>query len=176
MPPVTAVSADSTIPTVDRLLQTRPCPNYGLRGMVACGMIRVTPRISIDEDEIHWSFARSSGPGGQHVNKTATAVQLRFDVSASENLPPAVKRRLAKLAGNRMTQDGELLIEARRRRSQSRNREDALDRLLELIRKAAAPPKKRKKTRPTAASRQRRLDAKKRRGNLKKLRRPPERS
>ncbi len=137
------------------------------------GLIRVTPSIEIDEAEIDERFVRSSGPGGQNVNKLSTAVQLRFDVRNSPSLPEATKERLEKLAGNRMTRDGVLVIIAQRHRTQERNRQDALDRLLELIRLAVPPPVPRRPTRPTKASKRRRLDAKKQRGTIKSLRATP---
>jgi ribosome-associated protein len=134
-------------------------------------MIPVTPHISIDEREIEESFVRSSGPGGQNVNKLSTAVQLRFDVRRSPSLPGDVRERLVRLAGSRMTNDGVLVIIAQRHRTQPRNREDALDRLIELIRQAAVRPVKRRPTKPTKASRERRIEGKKRRANTKHLRR-----
>lgn len=134
-------------------------------------MIRITPSISIDDTDIKWAFIRASGPGGQHVNKTATAVQLRLDVDQNPNLPPDVRHRLKQIAGKRMTLDGALVIEARRFRSQSRNREDALTRMTEMIRKAARPSVPRKKTRPSRMARLRRLEAKRRRSRLKQQRR-----
>lgn len=133
-------------------------------------MIRVTPTISIDEDELHEQFVRASGPGGQNVNKVATAVELRFNVEASENLPGPVKARLKRLAGRRLTLEGEIIIKAERYRSQERNRADARDRLVDLIRTAAQPPRPRIKTRPSRAAKKRRLEAKSRRGEIKKLR------
>jgi ribosome-associated protein len=133
-------------------------------------MIRVTDTIEIDEREIEESFIRSSGPGGQNVNKLATAVQLRFDVRRSPSLSDDVAVRLARLAGRRLTRDGVLIITAQRHRTQERNRADALERLVELIREAAVPPVKRRPTRPTRASRQRRLEGKKRRSDVKNLR------
>lgn len=133
-------------------------------------MIRVTGRIAIEEDELQESFVRASGPGGQNVNKVATAVELRFDVAASASLPDDVKQRLAPLAGRRLTKEGVLVIFADRFRTQERNREDAKERLLELLREAAVPPKPRRPTRPTLASKTRRLDSKARRSGLKKLR------
>ena len=133
--------------------------------------MRITHDITIRDDEIRLEFVRSSGPGGQNVNKVATAAQLRFDVLASPSLGEDVKRRLARLAGNRINAQGELVIDARRFRSQTRNRRDAEKRLAEWIRRAAVPPKRRRKTRPTAASKRRRLEQKRRRGDLKRLRR-----
>jgi ribosome-associated protein len=134
-------------------------------------MIEITPSLSIDEKDVHLEFIHASGPGGQNVNKVATAVQLRFDVAASESLPDDVKRRLHTIARNRITKDGVLVIEARRFRTQEKNREDAILRLVTLIRQATERPKPRKKTRPSAASQARRIDAKKRRGALKHSRR-----
>ncbi len=134
-------------------------------------MIRVTNNIALDENEIEEQFIRSSGPGGQNVNKVATAVQVRFDVARSPNLPEPVRERLKHLAGRRLTGDGVLVIDARRYRTRERNRRDALDRLVALVRKAAIAPTPRKATRPTAASRRRRLEGKQRRGALKRSRR-----
>jgi ribosome-associated protein len=134
-------------------------------------MIRITNSIALDEAEIEEQFIRSSGPGGQKVNKVSTAVQLRFDVARSPNLPDPVRERLKRLAGRRLTGDGVLVIDARRYRTRERNRRDALDRLVALVRKAAVAPTPRKATRPTAASRRRRLEAKQRRGVLKRGRR-----
>ena len=132
-------------------------------------MLEITPAFSIDENELQIDFVRSSGPGGQNVNKVATAVQLRFDVHKS-SLPEAAKLRLLQLAGQRVTTDGKLLIEAKRFRTQEQNRADALQRLVDLLRKALVPPKPRKKTKPTAASKARRLTEKKRKGEIKRLR------
>jgi ribosome-associated protein len=134
-------------------------------------MIRVTAHIAIDEREIEESFVRASGPGGQNVNKLSTAVQLRFDVRRSPSLSGDVRTRLERLAGGRLTREGTLVITAQRHRTQARNRADALDRLVELIRQAAVAPLKRRPTRPTRASRERRIDGKKRRGGIKRLRR-----
>jgi ribosome-associated protein len=134
-------------------------------------VIRVTDHISIDEREIEESFVRSSGPGGQNVNKLATAVQLRFDVRGSPSLPAEVRARLERLAGTRMTRDGVLIIIAQRHRTQARNREDALERLVELVSRAAVAPRLRRPTRPSAAARKRRVEAKKHRAGVKRLRR-----
>lgn len=124
----------------------------------------------IQPDEIHFEFVRSSGPGGQNVNKVATAVQLRFDARNSRSLEPEVRDRLLRLAGKRATSSGEIIIEARRFRTQQRNREDALERLMQLIDTAAIPPKVRHKSRPTKASNLKRLETKKRRSQVKKFR------
>jgi ribosome-associated protein len=134
-------------------------------------MIRITGRISIDENEIVENFVRASGPGGQNVNKLSTAVQLRFDVRHSPSLPADAAARLERLAGARLTRDGVLVITAQRHRTQLRNRQDALDRLIDLIRRAATPPVPRRPTRPTAASRERRIEGKKHRAKTKGLRR-----
>ena len=133
-------------------------------------MIRITPDISIDPADLQWQFVRASGPGGQHVNKTATAVQLRYDVAASTDLPAEVKRRLPAVAGQKLTDAGELVIDARSSRSQDRNRREAVERLVELLRRAAHKPRPRRKTRPTLSSVRRRLEDKRRRGEKKKLR------
>lgn len=138
-------------------------------------MIKVTRNITIDESEIEERFIRASGPGGQHVNRAATAVQLRFDVAHSPSLPDDVRERLIRLASSRMTEDGVLIIEAKRFRSQGRNREDALNRLVKLIRRAARKPETRRKTRPTRASKKRRLEDKRRRSEIKRLRQSPRR-
>ncbi len=134
-------------------------------------MIQITPSISIDPSDIQWSFIRASGPGGQHVNKTASAVQLRFKVNPNPHLPPDIRRRLLQIAGHRMASDGTLVIDARRFRSQARNRQDAMDRLIGLIQKAAYPPVRRRKTHLPPASKRRRLEGKRRRGILKRRRR-----
>jgi ribosome-associated protein len=133
-------------------------------------MIPVTNHISLDEGELHWDFVRSSGPGGQNVNKVATAVQLRFDVKASPNLSPEVKQRVSRIAGRRMTSEGVLIITAQRFRYQERNRQDALERLVSLIRDGATPPKRRIKTAPTRSSREERIREKKLRGLRKQNR------
>ncbi|KAB2934491.1 MAG: aminoacyl-tRNA hydrolase [Candidatus Contendobacter sp.] len=135
-------------------------------------MIDVTPAIGIREDELQFQFKLASGPGGQNVNKVATAAELRFDVARSPSLPEAVRARLLALAGSRVTQEGELLITARRFRSQERNRQDAIDRLVALIQKAAEAPKPRIKTKPSRAAKQRRMDDKRRVGEKKQARRP----
>ncbi|MGE0559795.1 MAG: alternative ribosome rescue aminoacyl-tRNA hydrolase ArfB [Burkholderiales bacterium] len=132
--------------------------------------MRVTRTITIDESEITERFVHASGPGGQNVNKVATAVELRFDVARSRSLPEAVKTRLAALAGRRLSGDGVLVIAAQRFRSQARNRDDARARLADLLRAAATPPKLRRSTRPTRASKQRRLDDKKKQGLRKRER------
>jgi ribosome-associated protein len=134
-------------------------------------MIRIDRRISVDESELEEQFIRSSGPGGQNVNKLASAVQLRFDVRGSPNLPDDVRSRLERLAGRRLTREGVLVITAQRHRTQERNRQDARDRLIDLIRRAAVAPIPRRATRPSAGARERRLQSKKRRGSIKGLRR-----
>ena len=133
-------------------------------------MIRITPSIALDDSEIEESFIRASGPGGQNVNKLSTAVQLRFDVRGSPSLPEGTRLRLMRLAGRRLTQDGVLIITAQRHRTQERNRQDALDRLIALIQEAAIPPIPRRPTRPTLGSKKRRLEAKGRRSEVKRLR------
>jgi ribosome-associated protein len=132
--------------------------------------VQITSSISIGKDELEESFVRASGPGGQNVNKVASAVQLRFNVAASPSLPEGVRQRLLESGDSRLTRDGVLVITAERHRSQAANREDALERLAEIIRKAAHVPRKRVATRPTLASKKRRLEAKTRRGNIKKTR------
>jgi ribosome-associated protein len=134
-------------------------------------MIKITPHISLDESEIHFTFIRSPGPGGQNVNKVATAALMRFDVIHSPALPENIRTRLISLAGNKITNQGELIIKATRYRTQERNKQDAVDRLMDLIRRSAIIPKKRKKTKPTFASTQRRLEKKKQHGQIKTLRR-----
>lgn len=132
-------------------------------------MIAISPSVQIDENELQIDFVRASGPGGQNVNKVATAAQLRYDLRAS-SLPEDVKTRLTHLAGKRVTNDGTLLIEARRFRTQEQNREDAVQRFVELVRKALVAPRKRRKTQPTRASKEERLKEKKKRGEIKKIR------
>lgn len=134
-------------------------------------MIRVTESIALEDDELQEEFIRSSGPGGQHVNKAATGVQLRFNAAGSPSLPEDVRERLIRLARGRATDEGIVIIEAKRYRSQDRNRKDARDRLVKLIQAAAAPPRPRKKTRTPPASRRRRLETKHRQGETKRLRR-----
>ncbi|HAO32851.1 MAG TPA: alternative ribosome rescue aminoacyl-tRNA hydrolase ArfB [Candidatus Competibacter sp.] len=135
-------------------------------------MIEVIPSIDLDEAELQFQFKLASGPGGQNVNKVATAAELRFDAARSPSLPESVRARLLTLAGSRATQAGELLITARRFRSQERNRQDAIERLIALIQEAAEIPKPRLKTRPSRAAKQRRMDAKRRIGDKKQTRRP----
>ncbi len=137
-------------------------------------MVRVTPSIAIGEREIKEVFVRASGPGGQNVNKVSTAVQLRFDVLQSPSLPEEVKKRLVLLGGRRVTSDGVLVIEAKRFRTQERNRQDARDRLVELLRKAAMRRKVRRPTRHSAESRERRLEGKRRRAQVKRMRSIPD--
>ncbi len=134
-------------------------------------LLRITPTIAIDDRHVSFTFVRASGPGGQNVNKVSNAVELRFDAAAAE-LSDEVKARLARLAGRRMSQDGVIVIDAQRFRSQERNREDALDRLIALIAAAAEPPRRRVKTRPTAGSRERRLGAKRATSETKNNRKP----
>ncbi len=136
-------------------------------------MIPITPHLALDENELHEEFIRSSGAGGQNVNKVATAVQLRFDVEHSPSLPDEVRERLKQLAGKRLTQEGVLVIKAQSFRTQEKNREDAVARLVELVREAAKRPIVRRPTKPTRASQQRRLESKSRQSHLKRMRRSP---
>ena len=136
-------------------------------------MIRVTRTIALDESEIQESFIAASGPGGQNVNKVATAVQLRFDMANSPSMSDDVKMRLARIAGRRLTNDGVIVLVAQQFRSQDRNRQDALDRLIAMIQEAAVPPVPRRPTRPTLGSKKRRLESKTRRGAIKAMRNGP---
>jgi ribosome-associated protein len=135
--------------------------------------ITITDTLSLDEDELSWKFVRASGPGGQHVNKTSTAVELRFDVRNSASLPPDVRERLERLAGSRLTQDGVIILFAQNARSQEMNRQDALSRLIELVRKASVRPKHRRPTKPTYSSKLKRLEGKTRRSGVKAMRGRP---
>jgi len=132
-------------------------------------MLEITPSLNIDERELQLEFVRASGPGGQNINKVATAVQLRFDIRAA-SLPEDVKNRLVSLAGKRVTNEGVMMIEARKFRTQEKNRDDAIQRFIELVRKAAVKPKPRRKTKPSQASKEKRLKAKKERGEIKRIR------
>jgi len=136
-------------------------------------MIDIAPGLQLDEAELEFSYILASGPGGQNVNKVATAVQLRFPVRASASLPEPVKARLVQQLGRRLTREGELVITARRFRSQERNREDAIERLVEMVRHAAQPPRKRRKTAPSRAARERRMADKRKRGERKRERGRP---
>ncbi len=133
-------------------------------------MLRINKNIGIKESELTFNFIRSSGPGGQNVNKVATAVQLRFDIFSSESLTEDVKTRLKSIAGRKITKDGVLIIEAKRFRTQEKNRQDAIERLIDLIDKASKKPKRRIKTNPTAGSNLRRMETKKKQGEKKRLR------
>ncbi len=146
-------------------------PDPGAAGPSRAAAIRISGTLALDPAEIHESFVRAGGPGGQHVNTTSSAVQLRFDVRRSPSLPPDVRSRLERLAGSRLTGDGVLVLHAQGHRSQLRNREEALARLVALIRAAARPPTPRKATKPSKAVKRRRVDDKKKHGALKALRR-----
>ena len=139
-------------------------------------MIQVNEDIVLDENEIQEEFVRSSGPGGQNVNRVATAVQLRFDIVNSASLSEDVRRRLMRLGGSRVTRDGVLIIDARRFRTQEQNRRDARERLINLVRKAAEKPKPRRRSKPTAASKRKRIEAKRRRSRIKQQRQPVDQS
>jgi ribosome-associated protein len=133
--------------------------------------VQITGNLSLPDRDLAWSFVRASGPGGQNVNKVATAAQLRFDLAGTESLEPAVKERLRSIAGRRVSEDGALLIVARNQRTQEANRREALERLAELVRRALVVPKTRRATRPSHASRERRLQTKTQRRTTKQLRR-----
>jgi len=137
-------------------------------------MIEITPSIQIGDEEIEFTFIRSPGPGGQNVNKVSSAVQLRFNVHGTPSIPPNVKQRLFKLAGRKLTSEGVLIIEARQYRSQERNRQAAVERLVRLIQQACEPQKPRHKTKPTHAATIQRLESKRKRGEIKRLRRDTE--
>jgi ribosome-associated protein len=134
-------------------------------------LIAITDRIALSENDLQWQFVRASGPGGQNVNKVSSAVELRFDVAGTRRLAADVKSRLRKIAGHRMTADGILVIQAQRFRSQSRNRDDAIERLVELVRQALRPPKVRRPTKPSLAAKRKRVDEKKKRAVIKSRRR-----
>lgn len=135
-------------------------------------MIKITDDIAIGEEEINFKFVRSSGPGGQNVNKVSTAVKLRFNVVDSPTLPADIRSRLMELAGNRITEEGVLVIDAQQYSTQERNRQAAIDRLVNLIKEASIPPKVRRKTKPSAGSKKRRLESKRRRSEIKQHRKP----
>ena len=135
--------------------------------------ITITDTLSLDEDELAWKAARASGPGGQHVNKTSTAVELRFDVRNSPSLPEDVRERLERLAGSRLTQEGVIVLFAQNARSQEMNRQDALQRLVDLVRQAAIRPKRRRPTKPTYSSKLKRLEGKSKRAGVKAMRGRP---
>lgn len=136
-------------------------------------MIEITPWLSIEEDELSWRAARASGPGGQHVNKTSTAIEVRFDVRNSPSLPEDVKARLEKLAGSRLTQDGVLVLFSQGSRSQEMNRQDIRERFVELVRRATEKPKPRRPTKPTYSSKLKRLEGKSKRSGVKAMRGKP---
>jgi len=141
--------------------------------MTAGGTLEVSATIRLGAEELQERFIQAGGPGGQNVNKVASAVELRFDVARSPSLPEAVRQRLLRLAGRRLTREGVLVIQARRHRTQEANRRDALERLMTLIREAAVPPKPRRRTRPTKASKERRIEGKKTRSGVKRMRQKP---
>lgn len=150
------------------------CYGSGMDAPVSEELLSIGRGLAIDARELEWRFVRASGPGGQNVNKVSTAAQLRFDLAGSLSLPPDVKARAARLAGQRLTQGGEILIMAERFRTQEANRRDALDRLVALLAKAAVPPKPRRPTRPTLGAKERRLAGKARRSGVKAGRGRPE--
>jgi ribosome-associated protein len=149
---------------------TLPCPAFVGQGARIMALIQITNRLAIDERELEENFIQASGPGGQNVNKVATAVQLRFDARNSPSLPPEVRARLWKLAGRRLTLDGVLVIVAREHRTQERNRAAARQKLIELLKAATVQPRARKPTKPSRASKEKRLESKTRRSGVKKLR------
>ncbi|HET7570288.1 MAG TPA: alternative ribosome rescue aminoacyl-tRNA hydrolase ArfB [Gammaproteobacteria bacterium] len=136
-------------------------------------MIQITPNLSIPDDALEFDFVRASGPGGQNVNKVATAVQLRFDARHADSLPDEVRARAIRLAGRRATKEGVIVIEAKRYRSQERNRDDAVERLVRLLQRATVVPKPRKKTKVSAAAKRKRIEQKRAQGKRKSLRKAP---